>query len=63
MVGGDGCSIDCGDEMLCTDNIYGYYDSVCSGFIACVNTTTPCAGICPYDVPVWLGIMRYIKAK
>jgi len=52
VVGGDGCSIDCGDEILCTDNIYGYYDSVCSGFIACVNKTTPCTGICPYDLPV-----------
>ena len=52
VVGGQGCSIDCGGDKLCTDNIYGYYGADCSGFLACVNKTTPCAGVCPHDVPV-----------
>merc|ERR1712098_771033 len=37
-----GCSIDCEDKKLCTDNIYGYYDSHCTGFLACTNNTQLC---------------------
>merc|ERR1711942_5598 len=53
VVGGcHGCSIDCGDKKLCTDNIYGYYDSHCTGFLACTNHTQPCAGVCPHNLPI-----------
>jgi len=52
VVGCDSCSIDCGDAKLCTDNIYDYVSSVCTGFLGCTNNTEPCAGVCPPDNPV-----------
>merc|ERR1712002_696756 len=52
VVVGDGCNTDCGEDMVCTDNLQGYYDSECVGFLGCVNDTTPCAGICTFEYPV-----------
>jgi len=52
VVGCDSCSIDCGEDMLCTDNLYGYLMSDCTGFLGCINKTEPCAGVCPPGAPV-----------
>ena len=52
VVGCHSCSIDCGEDTLCTDNVYDYLTSVCTGFLGCVNKTEPCAGVCPPGTPV-----------